>query len=158
MKNLFWCIPILVLSSCLKYEEPTLLSLNGEYVIDKIIYHTNKDEQFDIGETYINPLEVLPMDTIYVGETRWHFDYSVISFSPKLNSDGTTSWLEQCFYQISWHYTTYDLGYLEFTCRERRRVFKILEDNTESIVLRSTNGVFGNNSEYLTLYLNRIGP
>ena len=43
MKNLLFLLTLIVgLSSCEKYEQPTLLSLSGEYVIDKI--HELKSE------------------------------------------------------------------------------------------------------------------
>jgi hypothetical protein len=66
--------------------EPTLLSLSGEYVVDRITKHstensTNTNELiFNPCDEYINPDDIFPMDSIQVGFTRWHLDYSVISF------------------------------------------------------------------------------
>jgi hypothetical protein len=76
MKNLLFLLTLIVgLSSCEKYEQPTLLSLSGEYVIDKITFEkvdnavTPDDTIYLPGTVYINPLERFPMDTIEVGFT-----------------------------------------------------------------------------------------
>jgi hypothetical protein len=55
----------------------------------------------------------------------------------------------------------YDLGYLDFNCDGSRRVFKIIDDQAESITLRST-GQWGyaqiGPDISVTLHLTRIGP
>ena len=113
-------LPILLLSSCIKYEEPTLVSLSGEYIIDKITL-TNVEDTSTIyqdvylpGDVFLDNLASSPMDSIVCGLTRWHFDYSVISFSPVGLNNGQVLWQYQYFYHIynDWYYT--DLGYIEF--------------------------------------------
>lgn len=88
MKNIFYLFTlVLSLSSCIKYAEPTSLSLSGEYVIDKITYSEDEnttspnDSTYYPGDLYINPNDKFPVDSIHVGFTKWHLDYSVISFS-----------------------------------------------------------------------------
>ena len=52
---------ILIFSSCLKYGEPKLLSLSGEYRIDKITYenfdNSSYNQVFYPGDLYVNPSE-----------------------------------------------------------------------------------------------------
>lgn len=163
-------IPLLViLTSCYKqYSQPKTLSLSGEYIIDKVTYskieNSNPSEQvFHSGNIFINPNESFPMDSISVGFTRWHLDYSVISFNPNVLPTGKVIWGKQYFYSVINHYTNYDLGYIDFTLDDgSRRVLKILDDGTENLVLRTTNnwGSYGASgpAESVTIYLTRIGP
>jgi hypothetical protein len=166
-KILLLSLILFSLISCEKYEEPTLLSLSGEYVIDKVTFEkvdnavTYDDTVYLPGTTYINPLERFPMDTINVGFTKWHLDYSVISMCPIPTSTGQYLWTKQYFYDVINHYSNYDLGYIEFNCEGSRRVFKIIDDQAESLTLRST-GQWGyaeiGPDISLTLHLTRIGP
>lgn len=152
---------------CEKYEQPTLLSLSGEYVIDKITFEkvdnavTPDDTVYQPGSLYVNPLETFPMDSISVGFTKWHLDYSVISMCPVATQTGQYLWTKQYFYSVIDHYSNYDLGYINFNCEGNRRVFKIIDDQAESITLRST-GQWGyaeiGPDISLTLHLTRIGP
>lgn len=168
MKKLFLIVSILfVLTSCEKYEQPKFLTLSGEYIIDKVTYekidnYTSYDDSiYQPGTVYINRGEVFPMDTINVGITKWHFDYSVISMCPMPTQTGQYIWNKQYFYNVINHNSNYDLGYLEFICEGRRRVFKILDDGLESMTLRSTGDwgytVLGSDVQ-VTLYLTRVGP
>ena len=82
MKNILLLLVLCAsLISCEKYEQPTLLSLSGEYVIDKITFEkidnavTPDDTIYLPGSVYINPLERFPMDSILVGFTKWHLNY-----------------------------------------------------------------------------------
>jgi hypothetical protein len=102
------------------------------------------------------------MDMIVVGATRWHFDYSVISFSPVGLNNGQVLWQYQYFYHIynDWYYT--DLGYIEFELNNgTKRMFKIVNDSMESLTLRTTgqwpDGPYGPNTN-ITLHLTRVGP
>lgn len=168
MKRLFYIVLVLSsLTSCIKYEEPTSLSLSGEYVIDKVIYSETEnttspeDSVYYPGDVYINPNDKFPMDSIYVGFTRWHLDYSVISFSPTPLPSGQTYWSQQYFYNIVGHYTVYDLGYIQFDCGNGERTLKIISDGAESLVLRTTGLWVGGSSgtnENVTIYLTRVGP
>jgi hypothetical protein len=47
---------------------------------------------------YVNPNNVFQIGDICVEFTRWHLDYSVISFYPIPNGDGITTWQRQYFY------------------------------------------------------------
>jgi len=168
MKNILLLLVLCAsLISCEKYEQPTLLSLSGEYVIDKITFEkidnavTPDDTIYLPGSVYINPLERFPMDSILVGFTKWHLDYSVISMRPIPTQTGQYIWTKQYFYSVINQYSNYDLGYLDFNCEGSRRVFKIIDDQAESITLRST-GQWGyaeiGPDISVTLHLTRIGP
>ena len=90
MKKLILSLVLLLtLVSCEVYDQPKTLSLSGEYIIDRITRtsteNTSGTQQLVVyqpGDTFISNAESFPMDMIVVGATRWHFDYSVISFSP----------------------------------------------------------------------------
>jgi hypothetical protein len=158
---------LLVISSCEVYQEPKLLSLSGEYVVDKITKHStdNSTSSNDIiyvpGDIYINPEDIFPTDSINVGFTRWHLDYSIISFFPYQNQNGQTIWQRQYYYDIVNHNSIYDLGYLKFQSNGSVRIFKILDDAAESITLR-TSGLWPYSNigpnQSVTIHLTRIGP
>jgi hypothetical protein len=162
-------ILLLTLTSCYKqYSEPKTLSLSGEYIIDKITYSKIEnstspgDKVYYGGDIYVNPNGSFPMDSINVGFTEWHLDYSVISFNPHTLNTGKVIWEKQYFYNVTGHHTNYDLGYLDFTLDDgSRRLFKIIDDGVENLVLRTTGqwvtGASGP-EESVTLYLTRVGP
>ena len=158
---------LFVITSCEVYQQPPSLSLSGEYVVDRITKHstdnsTNTNElTFNPGDVYVNPDDIFPMDSINVGFTRWHLDYSVISFIPYQNQNGQTIWQRQYYYSITDNNSIYDLGYLKFQCNGSIRIFKILEDSAESITLRTTglwpySNVGAN--QFVTIHLTRVGP
>jgi len=159
---------LLTLVSCEVYDQPKTLSLSGEYIIDRITRtsteNTSGTQQLVVyqpGDTFISNTESFPMDMIVVGATRWHFDYSVISFYPIPNGDGTTTWQRQYFYSIIGHNNIYDLGYIQFNINGSVRTFKILDDGFESLTLQTTGlwpySNIGPN-QIVTLQLTRIGP
>ena len=166
MKKIFLLL-IFVITSCELYEQPTLHSLSGEYVVDRITKHstdnsTNTNElTFNPGDVYVNPDDIFPMDSINVGFTRWHLDYSVISFIPYQNQNGQTVWQRQYWYNIVNHTSTHNLGYLKFQVNGSVRIFKILDDSAESITLRTTGlwpySNIGPN-QLVTIHLTRLGP
>jgi hypothetical protein len=167
MKNIFLTLlSFLLLSSCLKYEEPKLLSLSGEYRIDKITYE-NRDDQsqnlvFYPGPWYVNPSETSPMDSIHVGFTKIALDYSVIYFDPTDDPfSGGTTWNKKFTYHVQGNRNLYDLGYIVFNYDGTRRIWKIIDDGLESLVIR-TSGSYdsGSNSsgETTTMFLTRVGP
>ena len=167
MKKIVALFGLLLALSCEVYQEPTLLSLSGEYVVDRITKHatenaTNTNELiFYSGDEFINPDDIFPMDSIQVGFTRWHLDYSVISFIPYQNQNGQTIWQRQYYYEVINHNSIYDLGYLKFQVNGSVRIFKILDDSAESITLRTTGlwpySNIGPNQS-VTVHLTRIGP
>lgn len=166
MKNIILLITsIVLLSSCIKYAEPQLLSLSGEYRFDKITYE-NRDDQsqnqvFYPGDLYVNPSETNPLDSIFVGFTEMSMDYSVIYFDPTNNPNGTTTWGKKFTYYIQGHHNINDLGYIVFDYDGTRRIWKIIDDGQESLVIR-TSGSYdsGSNSsgETTTMFLTRVGP
>lgn len=156
-----------VMSGCYKYSQPPLLSLSGEYRIDRITYEKvdNSASQdvivFLPGDLYINPNDTYPLDTVQVGFTRWHLDYSTIRFEATNQSDGSVVWGEPYFYSLQGQHSSDDLGYITFNINGTRRVWKIIDDQAESITLR-TSGLWANSSngpnEQNTIHLTRIGP
>ncbi len=155
------------LTSCQKYSEPTSLSLSGEYVVDRVTYSkvenssSPEDTVYEPGTVYTNPNDVFPMDIINVGFTKWHFDYSVVSFCPTPLPSGQVIWGQQYFYDIVGHHSIYDLGYIQFDINSSTRTFKIISDGYESLVLRTTGlwpGANSGSNESVTLYLTRVGP
>jgi hypothetical protein len=168
MKKLLLLLGVLFgLISCTKYEEPTLLSLSGEYVIDKVTVLSTENTTnssgtiYTMGTHYVNPHDILPMDDIQVGFTRWAFDYSIIYLYPIQDGNGTTHWQRQYFYNVIGHNNIYDLGYIQFYVNGSVRTFKILDDGKESLTLQTTGlWPYANEgpNQIVTLHLTRVGP
>ena len=96
-----------------------------------------------------------------VGQTKWHFDYSVVSFSPYVNPGGQVEWSEQYFYSLVPSYTQYEMGYVDINMINRKLILKIIDDTAESLTFRTTGSwVFLNvwEESSITLHLTRIGP
>lgn len=155
------------LLSCIKYEEPTLVSLSGEYIIDKIVVNINEgpnsgnDTIYLPGDVFLNENDTFPLNYIEVGQTKWHFDYSVVSFLPQVNMAGQTEWTQQFFYGLIPAYNQYDLGYVDINLMNRRLILKIVDDSAESLTFRTTGQwVFPNiwEESSMTLHLTRVGP
>jgi hypothetical protein len=165
MKNTIYIFLLFVVTSCVKYGEPKSLSLSGEYVIDKIVYDNRNDDNLDRvfypGDNYVNPSETKPLDTISVGLTRLALDYSVIYFDPVDLPSGSTTWNKMFTYYVQGHNNLYDLGYIVFDYDGTRRVWKIIDDGVESLVIKTSGSYdYGANSsgEITTMYLTRVGP
>lgn len=167
MIKILFFFSLLILVSCEKYSQPSLLSLSGEYVVDKITY-SNVDNGSSIndtiylpGQTFINLNDVSVLDTLEVGFTRLHLDYSTISFTPKEKIDGSTEWLDKYLYYVTGQNSDLDLGYFQFEIDGTKRIWKIIDDGAESIVFRTTgqwvNGSSGSNDQ-ITMFLTRTGP
>lgn len=168
MKSLFYfLVSVFLLSSCVKYEQSTLLSLAGEYRVDKVTYEqvdntsSSNNMVYYPGDLYVNPSEVFPMDSIEVGFTRIHMDYSMIEFNPINNPDGSVNWTKEYYYYVHGQTSNFSLGYLQFDINGSVRTFKIVDDGLESLVLRSTgtwsSGSAGSDVS-VTLFLTRVGP
>lgn len=168
MKRFFYIIiSIFLLTSCVKYEQPTLVSLSGEYRIDKVTYEevdntsSSNNMVYYPGDLYVNPSEKFPMDSIAVGFTRIHMDYSIMRFKPIDNPDGSVTWTKEYYYYVHGQTTQYDLGYIQVDIDGSTRTFKIVDDGNETLVLRTTgtwaNGNAGSNVS-VTLLLTRVGP
>ena len=164
---ILYVITSMTFTSCIRYAPPPSLSLSGDYRIDRITYEqvdntaSPNNMVFLPGDLYINPNETFPLDTIAVGFTRWHLDYSAIRFGGTNNPDGSVTWGEPYFYDIQGQYDANDYGYLVFNINGSRRVWKIIDDQLESITLR-TSGQWASSSngpnEQTTIQLTRIGP
>lgn len=166
MKKILYILSVLVLlTSCVKYAQPPLLSLSGEYRIDKITYENRDNDDlnqvFYPGDLYVNESETKPLDSISVGFTRMALDYSVIYFDPVDSPSGTTTWNKKFTYYTHGQRTVYDYGYIVFDYDGTRRVWKILDDQAESLVIR-TSGSYdigsGSSGETTTMFLTRVGP
>lgn len=166
MKQLISIFLLLFLfTSCVKYAEPPSLSLSGEYRIDKITYentdNSSNNQVFYPGDLYVNQSETKPLDSIQVGFTRMALDYSVIYFDPVDLPSGGTTWNKKFTYYVHGQRTVYDYGYIVFDYDGTRRVWKILDDGVESLVIRTSGSYdYGSNSgpETTTMYLTRVGP
>ena len=166
MKHIFFILlSIFTLTSCVKYGEPKSLSLSGEYVIDKIVYEDrDNDSSFMVfypADEYVNPSETKPLESIIVGQTKLALDYSVIYFDPTDTPSGSTTWNKKYTYYVQGHNNLYDLGYIVFDYDGTRRVWKIIDDGVESLVIRTSGSYdYGSNSsgEQTVMYLTRVGP
>ena len=64
-------------------------------------------------------------------------------------------------YYVHGQRTVYDYGYIVFDYDGTRRVWKILDDGAESLVIRTSGSYdYGSNSggETTTMFLTRVGP
>ena len=87
-------------------------------------------------------------------------DYSAIRFSPIEMPDGSTNWGKLYFYSVHNESNGY-LGDLIIDFEGSRRVFSIIDDGLENLVLRSKGQwAYGSagSDESITLYLTRVGP
>jgi len=165
MKRLVFILSIIpFFTSCLKYSEPKSLSLSGEYVIDKITYQETdgepspQDSTYLTGSVYYDDTEIPSLDTIIVGETKLHMDYSIIRFDPTQNQFGGTEWHTEYYYFVHGQVTAYDLGNIVFDCEGTRRIWKILDDSNESVTIRTSGQWIDGTRRYVVLSLTRIGP
>ena len=164
-KILISFISLVLITSCVKYAQPPLLSLSGEYRIDKITYenrdNSSLNQVFYPGDLYVNESETKPIDSISVGFTRLALDYSIIYFNPVDLPSGGTTWSKKYTYYTHGQRSVYDYGYIVFNYDGTRRVWKILDDGVESLAIRSSGSSdFGSNSsgETTTMFLTRVGP
>ena len=166
MKHIFFILlSIFTLTSCLQYAEPKLLSLSGEYKIDKVVYDNRDNDSLDEviypGDWYVNPSETKPLDSIKVGITKLAMDYSMIYFDPTNTPSGGTTWGKKFTYTVHGNRSLYELGYIIFDYDGTRRVWKILDDQNESLTIRTSGSYdYGSNSsgEQTVMYLTRVGP
>jgi hypothetical protein len=158
MKNTLLFTILLLLSGCV-YEQPSLLTLSGTYVISDITISSETDTlniNLGVNDTLVNnsggiwnPLG--PNDTIFLGQTRWGFDYSKFyMYKP----DSVISVYYQTYQS---DLTPYDLGYLYFDYNGYKS-FKIVEDGTESLSLGVSSLSSGGDRLDITLGLTRVGP
>ena len=165
MKKIIYLFFILSLSSCLKYQEPKLLSLSGEYIIEEIIVQdenfNNEISHYYNGDLFINELVSFPIDSINLGDTKWSFDYSSIYLNPFEYPDGTIIYNDQYYYRTFGQNYFDDLGYIDIFIDNNCLTFKIINDGTESLQLRNKTEFYVNGvitKVNITYYLTRIGP
>ena len=167
MRVIFIILSLIVFfTSCEKYNQPSAVDLQGEYVIDMVTFQkidnttTSDDTTYYPGSLYVNSGEIYPMDTIEVGFTTWRFDYNVISMSPVLDGFGGKIWTKQYYIDVT-SSSGWESGYIEFMCEGTKRVFRLIDRQPERMVLRSSGEwPFANigSKREITLTLSRTGP
>ncbi len=88
--------------------------------------------------------------------------YNVPILTQPINSpDGSVNWTKEYFYYVYGQNTQFDLGYIQVNIDGSTRTFKIVDDGTEGLVLRTTgtwaNGNAGSDVS-VTLVMTRVGP
>jgi hypothetical protein len=155
-KILFVSVLIFLISSCVKYTQPPTLSLSGLYVIDKVV--TEDNTQYNVGDTLtdINDLLFYTQDTVsyVIGDTLFEMDYSMIRTNPYPVLGGI-NWANEYYYVVHGQLSIYDYGYIYFDSNGTRRIWKILDDQTQSMTIRTEKNSDG---KFLVVYLSRIGP
>jgi len=72
-----------------------------------------------------------------------------------------TTWNKKFTYYVQGHNSLYEYGYIVFDYDGTRRVWKIIDDGVESLVIRTSGSYdYGSSSsgESTTMYLTRVGP
>lgn len=169
MTRIFSLFLILLFSGCEKYTQPSLLSLSGTYVIDAITIETDNSLMVNLlpGDTFVNNNGIAPSDTtwsplgptdtIFVGYTRWAFDYLKLYMRPEIQ-EPRIIW-HSIFYYQTYLQTSYDYGFIQFYYESNNiRLFKIVNDATESVTLRTYGEWVDGYYKTMTLTLTRIGP
>lgn len=171
MKNIFKLIfTIFILSGCIKYTQPKLLSLSGTYVIDKVVYDNDGNiSEYNISNTGSNVPLIFPsntgkepFDTIFINGTKCSFDYQLFFYNQDPTVVQGSSWTKQCDYDVKNQTVNY-LGdlilYLENYSKPMR--FRIIEDGLEYLILRQESSwPYGSSGPEvsLTYHLTRTGP
>ena len=177
MKNLFWFILLLSLSSCEKFVlETSDVTLSGKYVVSKlditnVDQNQTRDSLYTLGDVYVNHLIPDPLDSIEINRFYLHFDYSTVEMNELgVSPSGRDIWEygtspNEIFYRILSN-NSYHSGYLQFDYQTidgsvRTLTFLIEEDGIETLQLKSSGawfkGKFGE-KQVMTLYLTRVGP
>ena len=175
MKKLVVIVLLVILTGCEKYVSGTHLTLSGKYKITRISLvsvdqNTTRDTVYRTGDIYKSndPLSPKPFDTIRVGNTFFHFDYSVINLMYLGVIDDSDVWDKS--YQTSYTIrgnNQWQEGYLQFryndtlkTKTKHTMTFQITEDKFESLELTSSGQwSHGNMGEKRIMILNltRVG-
>ncbi len=178
MKNIVLIFILVFLTGCQKYVSGTHLTLSGKYKITRISLvsvdqNTTRDTVYRTGDIYKsnNPSTPKPFDTIRVGNTFFHFDYSVINLM-YLGVDTISRkdmWDERYKrgYRIIGN-NQWQEGYIQFdyfdvikTKSNHTMTFQITEDKFESLELTSSGQwSYGNMGEKKIMIINltRVGP
>ena len=177
MKNIVLIFIVVFLTGCEKYVSGTHLTLSGKYKITRISFvsvdqNTTRDTVYRTGDIYKsnNPSTPKPFDTIRVGNTFFHFDYSVINLMYLgVDNDGNDIWDKRYErgYSIIGN-NQWQEGYIQFdyidvikTKSKHTMTFQITEDKFESLELTSSgqwsHGSMGE-KRIMILNLTRVGP
>lgn len=182
MRTIFYILIIALLTSltsCVKYVSGTNVTLSGKYLINRITIksvdqNVTIDSTYRAGDIYIDSSSYapIPFDSIRVGYTFFHFDYSLINlrYMGVDNSNGgrdvwdtryrTSYWI--------WGNNQWQSGYIQFSYQDvvktnawHKFTFQITEDKLESLELTSS-GIwpsykFGE-KKIMIINLTRVGP
>jgi hypothetical protein len=176
MKKVSLIFILVFLTGCERYVSGTHLTLSGKYKITRVSFvsvdqNTTRDTVYRTGDIYKsnNPSTPKPFDTIRVGNTFFHFDYSVINLMYLgVDNDGNDIWDERYKrgYSIIGN-NQWQEGYIQFdyidvikTKSKHTMTFQITEDKFESLELTSSGQwSHGNMGEKRIMILNltRVG-
>ena len=168
MKNiLYFFIFVISFTSCVKFEQPysKFTSLGGEYVIEQLSLLKSDQSESQVlqtfygGDVFVGEHTVFPLDTVNLGETRWHINNSSISFNPVGSSVGQTFWTKE--YILSRYTSIGNDEYLSFNVNGTTCIFLIVSSTLETLTLRSTGQwPFSSSGQYesISLTMTRIGP
>jgi len=175
MKKLVLICIVIFLTGCERYVSGTHLTLSGKYLITRVSMvsvdqNTTRDTVYRPGDIYKsnNPSTPKPFDTIRVGNTFIHFDYTLINLRYIGMIGGSDVWDNryQTWYTIRGN-NQWQEGYLQFeyydaekTKTKHKMIFQITEDKFESLELTSSgqwsHGSMGE-KRIMILNLTRVG-
>ena len=165
---------IALLTSCLKYELPSEPKLSGTWRIDKITYHRVEEKDtietltYHTGELYTAANDSTPLQNVKVGFTYFAMDYASVYFTPKAAYGGGVDYQDIYFHTVS-EVNKVHPGYLKFQTEKTQCVWKILQSETEGLIIQTRGqwrqesiGFYGlqtaTNYDIITMKLTRIGP
>lgn len=140
MKIILPSFIIFLLFACTKYSQPSEPKLSGEWQIDLIEYFRIEDGDtidnliYLPGDLYTNPNDNSPLDSMAPGFTRFHMDYSMISFQPKLIYGGRTIWSEQYFYHVT-EVSHICPGFIKFKYNDIKQIWKVKQSGYTNLIL-----------------------
>ena len=169
ISTIFFLVLAVLLTRCQKYEHKTYPSLSGDYIIDNVIcehYNGNAfviDSTIRMGNVYLNPAKIYPVDTIWAGQSNWAFDYFYLYMKPGTNLGiGIKHWQEKYFYSVNQVFqTATEFGNIECSIKGTKVIFEIMDDQPESLLLRTKGNWLCNGigpERRVTLSLRRVGP
>lgn len=176
MKQIIFCLLLVLLSSCERYALPISdLTLSGKYKltlldVTSVDQNISSDSLYRVGSVYKNPNLPKPFDSLVINRFYIHLDYSTIRMNlVGVSPAGNDIWEygtspNNIFYRVL-NNNTYNHGYLQFDYENqtgsKTLTFHIEEDGIESLQLQSTGswarGKFGE-KQILTFVWTRVGP
>lgn len=175
MKKFIFLICLFLASCQLYVTEIKDVTLSGKYVVSKLEVTTVdqgnlKNENYLVGETYINDNLAHPFNKIIINNFYIHFDYSTIRMGEIRTDSGRDIWEygmspNYIFYR-NFGRTPFHSGYIQFNYLSndggyKSYIFIIEDDGLETLQLKSfeswPNTQFGG-KEVVTMLLTRVGP